>query len=112
VVVVTARPNEAALPAPASPVPPANASRPPRRRRLEIEEIGDVTVVSFVDRKLLDEQNIQIIGDELFRLVDELGRRKICNRSRGVGPVFFRAFLLGWACGCHKRACSVIELTP
>ena len=50
---------------------------PARRRRLEVETIGDVTVVNFVDRKILDEQNIQIIGEQLFSLVDELGRRKL-----------------------------------
>lgn len=47
------------------------------RRRLEVEDIGDVTVVNFKDRKILDEQNIQIIGEQLFSLVDEAGRRKI-----------------------------------
>ena len=52
-------------------------SSPARRRRLEVEEIGDVTVVNFVDRKILDEQNIQIIGEQLFSLVDEEGWRKI-----------------------------------
>src|SRR5713101_7214094 len=52
-------------------------SSQPRRRRLEAEEIGDVTVVSFMDRKILDEQNIQVIGEQLFSLVDEAGRRKI-----------------------------------
>ena len=46
-------------------------------RRLEVEDIGDVTVVNFVDRKILDEQNIQVIGEQLFSLVDEEGRRKI-----------------------------------
>lgn len=49
----------------------------PRRPRLEVEEIGDVTVVNFIDKKILDEQNIQRIGEDLFSLVDELGRRKI-----------------------------------
>src|SRR5438874_1612969 len=52
-------------------------SAQPRRRRLEVEDIGDVTVVNFVDRKILDEQNIQIIGEQLFSLVDEVGRRKL-----------------------------------
>ena len=52
-------------------------STQPRRRRLEVEDIGDVTVVNFTDRKILDEQNIQIIGEQLFSLVDEAGRRKI-----------------------------------
>jgi anti-sigma B factor antagonist len=49
----------------------------PRRRRLEVEDIGDVTVVNFTDRKILDEQNIQVIGEQLFSLVDEAGRKKI-----------------------------------
>jgi len=49
----------------------------PRRRRLEVEDIGDVTVVNFTDRKILDEQNIQMIGEQLFSLVDEAGRKKI-----------------------------------
>src|SRR5437660_9732934 len=53
------------------------SAQPPRRRRLEVEDIGDVTVVNFTDKKILDEQNIQIIGEQLFSLVDELGRRKI-----------------------------------
>jgi len=52
-------------------------SQPPRRRRLEVEDIGDVTVVNFVDKKILDEQNIQLIGEQLFRLVDDLGRSKL-----------------------------------
>ena len=49
----------------------------PRRRRLEVEDIGEVTVVNFTDRKILDEQNIQVIGEQLFNLVDEAGRKKI-----------------------------------
>jgi anti-sigma B factor antagonist len=52
-------------------------SSQPRRKRLEVEDIGEVTVVNFTDKKILDEQNIQIIGDQLFSLVDELGRKKL-----------------------------------
>jgi anti-sigma B factor antagonist len=52
-------------------------SSPARRSRLEVEDIGDVTVVNFVDRKILDEQNIQVIGDQLFALVDVKGLRKV-----------------------------------
>src|SRR6202049_3870625 len=53
------------------------SSQPPRRRRLEVEDIGEVTVVTFTDKKLLDEQNIQVIGEQLFSLVDDLGRHKL-----------------------------------
>lgn len=52
-------------------------SSQPRRRRLEVEDIGEVTVVNFVDRKILDEQNIQKIGEDLFSLVDDQGKAKI-----------------------------------
>ncbi|MDA0836031.1 MAG: STAS domain-containing protein [Planctomycetota bacterium] len=47
------------------------------QRRLDIDEVGDVTVAKFVDKKILDETNIQIIGNQLFGLVDEDGRTKI-----------------------------------
>lgn len=58
-------------------IAPSKPASPARRRRIEVEEIGDVLVVNFVDKKILDEKNIQIIGDQLFALVDEDGRRKI-----------------------------------
>ena len=44
---------------------------------MDIEEVGDVTVAKFIDKKILDETNIQIIGNQLFGLVDEDGREKI-----------------------------------
>jgi anti-sigma B factor antagonist len=46
-------------------------------RRLDIEEIGDITIAKFIDKKILDENNIQVIGNQLFGLVDEEGRTKI-----------------------------------
>jgi anti-sigma B factor antagonist len=46
-------------------------------RRLDIEEIGDVTIAKFIDKKILDETNIQIIGNQLFGLIDEDSRPKI-----------------------------------
>ena len=46
-------------------------------RRLDIEEVGDVTVAKFLDKKILDEGNIQIIGNQLFALVEEDARQKI-----------------------------------
>ncbi|MBX3411284.1 MAG: STAS domain-containing protein [Pirellulales bacterium] len=46
-------------------------------RRLELSDVGDVTVVRFVDRKILDEANIQELGLELFRLVEDDHRQKL-----------------------------------
>ena len=44
---------------------------------MDIEESGDVTIAKFVDKKILDEGNIQIIGNQLFSLVEDDGRSKI-----------------------------------
>jgi len=41
-------------------------------RRVDIEEVSDVTIAKFIDKKILDEGNIQLFG-----LVDEDGRKKI-----------------------------------
>ncbi len=49
----------------------------PVHRRLEISEIGDVTVVRFVDRKIIDTANIQELGDELFALVEHDERKSL-----------------------------------
>jgi anti-sigma B factor antagonist len=46
-------------------------------RRLEVSEVGEVTVVRFVDRKILDEASIQELGSELFQLVEQENRGKI-----------------------------------
>ena len=46
-------------------------------RRLEVSEMGDVTVVRFVDRKILDEASIQELGNELFQLVEQEQRGKL-----------------------------------
>lgn len=46
-------------------------------RRLEVSEVGDVTVIRFVDRKILDEGNIQEVGQELFHLVEGEQRKKL-----------------------------------
>lgn len=46
-------------------------------RRIDIDEFGDVTIAKFIDNKILDETNIQIIGNQLFALVEQDGRKKI-----------------------------------
>ena len=46
------------------------------RNRIDVSDVGEVSVVQFKDRKILDESNIQEMGRELFELV-ELKRAKI-----------------------------------
>jgi anti-sigma B factor antagonist len=50
-------------------------------RRLEIDEVEGihepVTIAKFVDKKILDENNIQVIGNQLFWLIDNDHRKHI-----------------------------------
>ena len=80
-------------------------STQPKRRRLEVEDIGEVTVVNFTDKKILDEQNIQMIGDDLFRLVDELGRRKVLLNFGNVE--FMSSAALGKLITLHRKLQAV-----
>jgi anti-sigma B factor antagonist len=46
-------------------------------RRLDINEVGDVTVVRFRDRKIVEDINIQELGSEMFQLIEEEKREKL-----------------------------------
>ena len=47
------------------------------RRHLRLETIGGVTVVSFVDSKIVTEENIQEVGDQLYSLVEDEGHKQL-----------------------------------
>jgi anti-sigma B factor antagonist len=74
---------------------------PPRRRRLEVEDIGDVTVVNFIDKRIIDAQNIEVIGDQLNSLVDEASRRKVLLNFNNVE--FLSSAALGKLISLHKK---------
>ncbi len=46
-------------------------------RRLDVREVGDVTVVRFRDNKIIEDINIQELGQELFQLVETENRKKL-----------------------------------
>ena len=46
-------------------------------RRIDVSKLGDVTVVRFVDKKILEEASIQELGAELFGLVEQDNRKAI-----------------------------------
>lgn len=55
----------------------------PTHNRLDVVKFGDVTVVRFNDRKILDEASIQEIGAELFKVVEEhKGGRILLNFAK------------------------------
>ncbi len=47
------------------------------RRHLRLETIDGVTVVSFVDTKIVTEENIQEVGEQLYSLVENEGHTQL-----------------------------------
>jgi len=45
--------------------------------RLDVNEVGDVTVVRFRDHKIVEDINIQQLGQEMFRLIEVDSRDKL-----------------------------------
>ena len=56
----------------------------PTHQRIDVSKVGDVTVVRFNDRKILDEAKIIQFGTELFSLVDLDNRKSILLNFDGV----------------------------
>ena len=54
-------------------------------RWLDVRQIGDVTVVRFRDQRINDDSPVQEMGRELFRLVEEEGRKKLLLDFSSVG---------------------------
>ena len=81
------------------------SSQPPRSKRLIVEAVGDVTVVGFVDKRILDEQNIQIIADQLFGLVDDHQCRKLLLNFENVE--YMSSAALGKLITLHKKLTGV-----
>src|SRR4030095_9722302 len=60
-------------------------------RRIEVTNLpagaGEVAMVRFLDRKIIDAANIQELGDELFGLVEkEQSKNLLLNSARGAFP--------------------------
>lgn len=70
-------------------------------RRLNVSEVGEVTVVRFVDRRILDEANIQEMGQELFQIVEDQGKKQLLLNFSGVE--FLSSAALGKLITLDKR---------
>src|SRR4051794_19423243 len=70
------------------------------KERLRIEQVGDVTIVHFLDKRILDEPTIQAIAEQLFALVDE-GKRKLLLNFSNVE--YMSSAALGKLINLHKK---------
>jgi anti-sigma B factor antagonist len=62
-------------------------------RHLDLNEIGDVTVVRFRDHKIVDDMSIHQLGQEMFQLVEVDSRDKLLLNFSSVD--FLSSAVLG-----------------
>lgn len=55
-----------------------------RDSRIRVRKTNGVTVVEFIDRNILDEANIQVIGEEITQLVDAEPSPRLVISFKGV----------------------------
>ena len=73
----------------------------PASPALQSEQVGDVVIVSFTDRELLDELMIQKLGEQLLSLAAGVQRRQLVVSLGGVERL--STMMLGALIALHKR---------
>lgn len=63
--------------------------------------MGEVTLVNFLDKRILDEQSVQAIGEQLFSLVDDLSRKQLLLNFGNVE--YFSSPVLGMLATLNKK---------
>ncbi|MBI3823249.1 MAG: STAS domain-containing protein [Planctomycetes bacterium] len=71
------------------------------KERLRVEQVGDISVVHFLDKRILDEPTIQAIAEQLFSLVDTDGKRKLLLNFTSVE--YMSSAALGKLINLHKK---------
>ena len=72
-------------------------SSQPKLRQLEVEDQGEITIVDFIEEKILADRTIKEIREDLFSLFEQHGRKKmLLNFSNVVylSTAMFSGFLL------------------
>ena len=59
----------------------------PKWQRLDVSQIGDVTVVRFRDRRFNDDPRVQEMARELLQLVEQEGHKKLLLNFSSVGTL-------------------------
>jgi anti-sigma B factor antagonist len=76
-----------------------------RTPRVLIQRIADVTFVEFLDTRLVEGQQLESIGQELYRLVDEMDRKRlVLNFSR---VQFLASAAIGILMKLHQKSAAI-----
>jgi anti-sigma B factor antagonist len=70
-------------------------------QRLKVQQVASVTVVNFLDKRILDEPTIQAIAEQLFSLVDDSGKRELLLNFNNVE--YLSSAALGKLINLHKK---------
>ncbi len=70
-------------------------------QHLKVEQIAEVSVVNFLDKRILDDATIQDIADQLFSLVDEDNKRNLLLNFSKVE--YMSSAALGKLINLHKK---------
>lgn len=73
--------------------------------RIVIQRVGDVTFVEFLETRLIDGQQLESIGQELYKLVDQMDRRKLVLNFGKVQ--FLASAAIGVLMNLHKKSTAI-----
>lgn len=73
--------------------------------KILIQQMWDVTVVDIQEPRLLEAQQIEAVGRELFRLVDEMDRKKLILDLTKVQLLASAA--IGMLMTLHKKSVAI-----
>ena len=75
------------------------------RRLLRLENVDGVTVVSFVDTKIVTEEQIQEVGEQLYSLVEDEGHKSLLLNFGNVQ--YLSSAALGKLINLKKKVAAV-----
>lgn len=73
--------------------------------RIKVEQNGEVSIVHFLDKRILDEPTIQVIAEQLFAIVDDQKVRKMVLNFSNVE--YMSSAALGKLINLHKKLVGV-----
>src|SRR5260221_14407237 len=73
---------------------------PMSKPRLTVEEQGEVTLISFLDKRIFDDRTIEAIAEQLGSLVEEGHSKLLLNFS---GVEYLSSTALGKLISLHKK---------
>lgn len=86
------------------------------QRRIEVNEIGDVTVVHFRDPRIIEDLKIQELGQELFQLIEVENRKKLVLNFASVdflsSAALSRLITLDKKVKAHSGVLKICNIRP